>query len=108
MQYLILGSIIILSVLGALELIRIISYSFTSVPKNAFSLIVHIKSIDECEYIIESLLERIRWQSIDFDVLILYSKENPEIKTIAEKLIYKYANITLLTYEDLNYNLIIN
>ena len=108
MQYLILGSVIILSVLGVLELIRIISYSMTSIPKNTFSLIVHIKSIDECEYIIESLLERIRWNSIDFEVLILYSKENYEIKEIVEKLIYKYTNITLLSYEDLNYNLIIN
>ncbi|MBE6731956.1 MAG: hypothetical protein E7564_09730 [Ruminococcaceae bacterium] len=108
MQYVILGSIIILSVLGVLELIRIISYSMTSVPENTFSLIVHIRSMDECEFVIESLIERIKWNSIDFDVIILYSKEYPEIKTIAEKLIYKYNNISLLTYEDLNYNLIIN
>lgn len=108
MQYILLGCVIILSVLGALEVIRIISYSITKVPKNTFTMLVHVKNENECEYIIESLIERIRWNSIDFNVLILYPRQNTGIKTVAEKLISKYSNISLLTYEDLNYNHIIN
>ena len=108
MQYILLGCVIILSILGALEVIRILSYSMTSVPENSFTLLVQIKSTEECEYIIESLIERIRWSSIDFKALVLYNKENEEIREIAEKLISKYSNITLLSYEDLNYNHIIN
>ena len=108
MQYILLGCVIILSVLGTLEVIRMVSYSFTKVPENTFTMLVHVKSENECEYIIESLIERIRWNSIDFNVLILYQRQNPGIKTVAEKLISKYNNISLLTYEDLNYNHIIN
>lgn len=108
MNYFLIGLIFIFSVLGVIELIRLVCFSFTSIPEKSFTLIVNIENENECEYILESLIERIKWNSIDFKVFVLYKGENKEIKDLAEKLISKYGNITLLTYEDLNYNHIIN
>lgn len=108
MRYLFLFIIIVLSLLGTLEVIRLFCYSITSPPEKAFTLLVKLRDENDCEYIIESLIERIKWNSMDFDVLLLYDGENPAVKDIAEKLISKYHNIRLSTYEDLNYNHIIN
>lgn len=108
MNFLFLGTLIVLCVLGALEIIRVICFKVTKPPENSFTLLVQIRNKEECEFIIDSLLERIRWNDIDFRVILLYNRDMHEIKEIAEKLIEKYNNISLSTYEDLNYNLIIN
>lgn len=95
-----------LSVVGVVELIRKLVFWAYKPGEDQIYMGAILKTADETENTVRSLMKRIRWMELGTPVrLILVDKSgDPEVAEIAGKIIQKFPGIALLSEGKINYN----
>lgn len=99
--------IVLLSIFGVVEVIRkIVFWTLKTENASEFSVVVIPENAEDCEYLIRSAAEKMRW--LDFDeparLICINEKEDPEIDSICEALSGKYPYLTVSKSFEIAYN----
>ncbi len=86
-----------LSVLGAVEIFRKISFWAQSDVKDPVYITVMLDNVETAESTLRGVLSRIRWMEFSQTVhlVLVHDEENKDIKKIIDKIILKYPQIKL-------------
>ena len=99
--------VVLLSVFGAVEVIRkIVFWTLKTENASEFSVVVVPESAEDCEYLVRSAAEKMRW--LDFDepvrLVCVNDKEDPEIDAICQTLSVKYPYLFVSKSFEIAYN----
>lgn len=107
MELVLLLAAVGLATLGLVEAARRMVFWATK-PGRSGNLIwiVMVRSADDCEYLIRSAAERIRWMDMDAEGVLVCVNENgeEEINEICERLKSEFPYLTVSNSADLEYN----
>jgi len=107
MQFFLRSIAVILIILGFIEVVRKITFFCMGLNEhsNRYSLVVAPKNAEECEYLVRSAAEKVKWMEKDGNIkVICLSCENTEIEKICKNLKRQYPCLIVSKSEDLRYN----
>lgn len=96
--------LVLLGIADALR--RIVFWTLTPQDTNGIFIMVEPKNADECEFLIRSAAERIKWMNTSSACKLVCINENglEEINKICENLTDDFPELVVSNYEDLRYN----
>lgn len=108
MEILLISVCSVLVLLGIADAVRRIAFwSLTPQDANGIFIMVEPKNADECEFLIRSAAERIKWMNMSDPCRLICINENgiDEINQICENLTEDFPELVVSNYEDLRYNI---
>lgn len=98
MNYFLLGTLCFVFVVGIMEILRKIKFWLYKPHSVVYYIGVTINNPDEAEYIVRSMIQRIKWMELgtSVEIIIIDKTKNDEARFIIEKLISKYDNISYI------------
>lgn len=99
MNFILTAIMAVLSVLGFVELVRMMVFAMLKVSvRNRVAVLVKPQNPEECEHVIRCAAEKLKWLDFSEDVklICLLESADEEMVNICEKLEKKYPFMTLL------------
>lgn len=99
--------VVLLSIFGVVEVIRkIVFWTMKTENASEFSVVVVPESAEDCEYLIRSAAEKMRWLDIEEParLVCINDKDDPEIDAICQALSVKYPYLFVSKSFEIEYN----